>query len=88
MYIPPLEQRKAHYQSPYWHNLRAKARTRAGNQCEREIPVGDDPKGGDRTERCETTAGLQLHHLHYDTFGKELSMTFCWCAMTVTKCLK
>jgi hypothetical protein len=34
--------------------------------------VGDDPDGGSRYERCDATTNLQLHHLHYNTFGQEM----------------
>ena len=71
MTIPPHEQRHAHYQSEYWQNLRSAARARANGQCERQVPVGDDPDGGSRYERCDATTNLQLHHLHYNTFGQE-----------------
>jgi hypothetical protein len=71
MAIPPYEQRKNHYQSSYWQDLRAQARIRAGGQCERRIPSCDAPDGGSLHNRCDATTNLQLHHLHYDTFGQE-----------------
>lgn len=51
-----------HLHSDYWRQLRRRALARAQQRCEWMTRTGN---------RCTCTRELQVHHLHYDTFGHE-----------------
>lgn len=55
-----------HLRSDAWRALRARALARAGHRCEWVMERG--PRRG---RRCGCEAGLEVHHLHYRTFGRE-----------------
>jgi len=61
-----------HLRSSEWKELRKNALEKAGNQCEFIVPSPKTIIGHmDFDERCSCTEDLELHHLHYKTFGKE-----------------
>lgn len=53
---------KVHLDSEYWRKLRRQALKRAQNRCEWITRTG---------RRCTATNRLEVHHLHYRTFGRE-----------------
>lgn len=57
---------EAHLRSDYWRSLRERALQRAGHRCEWVMERG--PRTG---LRCAATSHLEVHHLHYQTFGRE-----------------
>ena len=89
--------------SAHWFNLKDEARRRSGGICEGLRPVLDDdgrvalervgslkPYRGEWrvvTRKC-TNRGVQLHHLHYGTVGREsaadVRLLCDWCHMLAT----
>jgi hypothetical protein len=70
-YLENQKQRRRDYEqylhSPHWLKRRQARLDRASRQCEfqsEESPAWLGP-------RCTETTGLQVHHLHYDTLGRE-----------------
>jgi hypothetical protein len=62
---------RQYLQSTAWQARRARRLNLAGGQCEYRPPTvwyKDDYIRGDR---CTVTDDLQVHHLHYETLGRE-----------------
>lgn len=71
-----MQARKAEYQqylqTPHWQATRKRRLAGSGYRCEFLTEIGNwDPKTGQKTERCEATTNLEVHHLHYDSKGHE-----------------
>jgi hypothetical protein len=61
-------------QSSHWTQVRARRLAAAGYQCEFKPIVGgeNDMKHGPYYgERCTATYGLEVHHKHYQSLGRE-----------------
>ena len=57
--------------SAKWLARRERRLKLAGYRCEYQVDMWPDPPDKTWSERCKTTGGLEVHHLHYDTLGSE-----------------
>jgi hypothetical protein len=67
----------AYYTAPHWLATRDRRLAKAGHRCEHARVVDEGARLGGHPYRhaveirCPETSRLQVHHLHYNTVGRE-----------------